>query len=252
MDGTFPHHHPDPTVPHNLQALIAKVKEVGADVGFGFDGDADRLGVVDDKGRIIFGDMLLMLLARAVLAEVPGATIVAEVKCSHLLFKDIAAHGGRSLMWKAGHSLIKAKMKEVGAALGGEMSGHIFFQHRYFGFDDAIYAGCRLLELLAQSGRKLSEMTADLPKTFATPELRIPSSDERKFALVAQATEYFRNQGYDLIDVDGVRLVFPDGWALVRASNTQPMLVMRFEAESEERLVEIKELVESKIKELNS
>jgi phosphomannomutase / phosphoglucomutase len=250
MDGSFPNHHPDPTVARNLRPLIAKVREVGADVGLGFDGDADRLGVVDDKGGIVYGDMLLMLLARAVLAEVPGATVIGEVKCSHLLFKDIEAHGGKAVMWKAGHSLVKAKMRETGAALGGEMSGHIFFKHRWFGFDDAIYAGCRLLELIARGG-KLSAMMAGVPKTFSTPELRIDSSDAKKFAIVAEAARHFKASGYQTIDVDGVRLVFPDGWGLVRASNTQPMLVMRFEAESEERLVEIQELVENKIRELN-
>jgi len=251
MDGNFPNHHPDPTVEKNLVALVAKVGETGAELGIGFDGDGDRIGVVDDLGRVIWGDKLMILLSRAVLKEVPGATIVGEVKCSHLMYKDIEAHGGRGIMWKAGHSLIKAKMKEEGAVLGGEMSGHIFFKHRYFGYDDAIYSGCRLLELLAKSEKKLSEMIDEMPRTVSTPEIRIESTDENKFDIVAEATDYFKSKGHEVIDVDGARLVFPDGWGLVRASNTQPMLVMRFEAESEERLKEIQELMEKKINELN-
>ncbi|MFO8058881.1 MAG: phosphomannomutase/phosphoglucomutase [bacterium] len=251
MDGRFPNHHPDPTVEENVQELIATVRKTGAQVGIGYDGDGDRIGVVDDEGRIVWGDMLLMLLARAVLEEVPGATIVGEVKCSHLLFDDIEKHGGRAIMWKAGHSLIKAKLKQENGALGGEMSGHIFYKHRFFGFDDAVYAGCRLLELLSRWDRKLSDMMKEVPKTYNTPELRIESSDERKFDIVKEASEHFKSQGYETIDVDGVRLVFPDGWGLVRASNTQPMLVMRFEAESEGRLNEIRDLVEKKINELN-
>jgi phosphomannomutase/phosphoglucomutase len=251
MDGNFPNHHPDPTVAKNVQDLIAKVKEVGADAGIGYDGDADRIGLVTDKGEIVWGDMIVMLLAREVLSEVPGATIVGEVKCSHILYDDIEKNGGRGIMWKAGHSLIKAKMREVGAALGGEMSGHIFFKHRYFGYDDAIYTGCRVLEMLSRTDEKLSDMAARIPKNFNTPEIRIESSDERKFDIVKEAAEHFKGEGYKTIDVDGVRLVFPDGWGLVRASNTQPMLVMRFEAESEQRLNEIKDLVEGKINELN-
>ncbi len=252
MDGRFPNHHPDPTVEKNCQALIAKVREVGADVGLGYDGDADRIGIVDDRGDMVMGDVILMLLARAVLTEVPGASIIGEVKCSHLMYKDVKAHGGNPIMWKAGHSLIKAKMKEENAALGGEMSGHIFFKHRFFGFDDAIYASLRFLELLSRSDRKLSDVLSEIPRTFSTPEIRIESTDERKFEIVKEAAAYFKSQGYEAIDVDGVRLVFPDGWGLVRASNTQPMLSMRFEAESESRLEEIKGLMENKIGELNS
>jgi len=251
MDGTFPNHHPDPTVEKNMQDLIKAVKEEGAEVGLGYDGDADRLGVVTDKGEIVWGDMILMLLARAVLEEVPGATIIGEVKCSHILYNDIEAHGGKAIMWKAGHSLIKAKMKEVGAELGGEMSGHIFFRHRWFGFDDAVYAGCRFLELLSRRDEKLSDIAARIPRTYSTPEIRIESSDEHKFEVVKEVSEHFKSKGYKTIDVDGVRLVFPDGWGLLRASNTQPMLVMRFEAESEERMREIKSLVEEKVNELN-
>lgn len=251
MDGRFPNHHPDPTVGKNLTALIETVEKTGADLGIGYDGDADRIGVVDDRGRVVFGDLILMLLARAVLAEVPGAVIVGEVKCSHRLFRDIQAHGGRGIMGKAGHSLIKAKMRETGAALGGEMSGHIFFKHRYFGYDDAIYSGCRLLELVANSPRPLSAILDEIPRAVSTPELRIDSSDEKKFEIVRAATAFFKGRGLEVIDIDGARVVFADGWGLVRASNTQPMLVMRFEAESEPRLAEIRALVEGKINELN-
>jgi len=250
MDGRFPHHHPDPTVEKNVAELCERVKAEQADCGIAFDGDADRIGVIDDRGEILWGDTLLIVLARALLQEIPGATIIGEVKCSHLLFDDIAKHGGRPIMWKAGHSLIKAKMREAGAQLGGEMSGHVFYRHRYFGYDDAIYTSGRLLELLSRSPQKLSEMRADIPKTFFTPEIRIQSLDERKFQIVDKAVKYFSAR-YQTITVDGVRVVFPDGWGLVRASNTQPMLVMRFEAESEKRLKEIRNLVESKIAELN-
>jgi phosphomannomutase/phosphoglucomutase len=251
MDGRFPNHHPDPTIEKNLQPLIAKVREIGADLGIGYDGDADRIGAVTDQGEVVWGDILMMFLSRAVLEEVPGATVIGEVKCSYRLFNDIAAHGGKPIMWKAGHSLIKAKMKEVGAQLGGEMSGHIFFKHRYFGYDDAIYTSCRLLELLSKSNRKLSEMFAEVPKTFNTPEIRIKSSDEHKFEIVRGVRDYFVKLGYETVDVDGVRLVFKDGWGLVRASNTQPMLSMRFEAETQARLDEIRKLMQDKIDELN-
>ncbi len=251
MDGNFPNHHPDPTVAKNVQELIAKVREQGADVGIGYDGDSDRIGVVDDQGNIIWGDILLILLSRAVLKEVPGATVIAEVKCTHRLYNDITKHGGKGIMWKAGHSLIKAKMKDEGAALGGEMSGHIFYQHRWLGFDDAIYTSCRLLELMTQSDVKLSQMLSDIPPAYSTPEIRIESSDERKFDIVSRVTQYFKDQGHEVVDVDGVRLLFPDGWGLVRASNTQPMLVMRFEAESEARRDEIQKLVRDKVDELN-
>ena len=250
MDGRFPHHHPDPTVEKNVAELCERVKAEQADCGIAFDGDADRIGVIDDRGEILWGDTLLIVLARALLQEVPGAAIIGEVKCSHLLFADIAKHGGRPIMWKAGHSLIKAKMREAGAQLGGEMSGHVFYRHRYFGYDDAIYTSGRLLELLSRSPQKLSELRADIPKTFSTPEIRIQSSDERKFQIVDEAVKYFSAR-YQTITVDGVRVVFPDGWGLVRASNTQPMLVMRFEALTEARLNEIRKLMEDKINELN-
>ena len=246
VDGRFPNHHPDPTIPENMRALIAKVLETGAELGIGFDGDADRIGAVDHLGNIIWGDQLLVLFSREVLSRHPGATIVSEVKCSQNLYDDIAKHGGRGIMWKAGHSLLKSKMKEEGALLGGEMSGHIFFADRYFGYDDAIYASCRLLEILSRSNRRIPELLGDLPKTWTTPEIRVDCPDEQKFDLVEKVRESFRKE-IPLVEVDGVRLLFPDGWGLVRASNTQPVLVLRFEARSEKRLREIRELVEKRV-----
>jgi phosphomannomutase / phosphoglucomutase len=231
LDGRFPNHHPDPTVEENLQDLIARVRAVGADLGLAFDGDADRLGVVDRHGRIVFGDELLILFARELLRERPGATIVSEVKCSQRLYDDITARGGHAIMWKAGHSPIKAKMRETGALLAGEMSGHIFFADRYFGFDDAIYAACRLVDVVARAGCDLDALLADLPPAFATPEIRIDCPDAKKFAVVDAALQHFRTD-HDVIDIDGVRVRLPDGWGLIRASNTQPALVLRFEARS--------------------
>jgi phosphomannomutase/phosphoglucomutase len=245
MDATFPNHHPDPTVPKNLEDLIRTVKKEKAEVGIAYDGDADRLGVIDDRGNILWGDQLMILFARSVLKEVPGAAIVGEVKCSFTLYDDIAAKGGRPIMWKTGHSLIKAKMKEEHAELAGEMSGHIFFRNRYFGYDDGIYSSARLLELLTHEKRKLSELLSDVPKTFSTPELRIETAEEKKFDIVARATEALRKRGYRIVDVDGVRVTFPDGWGLIRASNTQPLLVLRFEAKTRERLEEIRKLIET-------
>ena len=245
MDPTFPNHHPDPTVTKNLEDLIRAVKREKAEVGLAYDGDADRLGVIDDAGNILWGDQLMILFARSVLREVPGAAIVGEVKCSFTLYDDIQAKGGRPIMWKTGHSLIKAKMKEERAELAGEMSGHIFFRNRYFGFDDGIYSSARLLEILTREKRKLSELLLDVPKTFSTPELRVETVEDKKFKIVQRATETFRKQGYRIIDVDGVRLTFPDGWGLIRASNTQPLLVLRFEAKTPERLEEIRKLVET-------
>jgi phosphomannomutase/phosphoglucomutase len=246
VDGRFPNHHPDPTVPENMKDLIAKVKETGAEVGIAYDGDADRIGVTDHLGNIIWGDQLLILFAREVLRNHPGATIVSEVKCSQNLYDDIAKHGGRGIMWRAGHSLLKSKMKEEKALLGGEMSGHIFFADRYFGYDDAIYASCRLLEILAQSGKTIPDLLSDVPKIFATPEIRVDCPDDQKFELVERVKESFRKE-YPVVDVDGVRVLFPDGWGLVRASNTQPALVLRFEARSTERLREIRALVEKRV-----
>jgi phosphomannomutase/phosphoglucomutase len=244
MDGTFPNHEADPTVLKNMQDLIAMVRNKKLDVGIGFDGDGDRIGVVDEKGNIVYGDKLMIIFAREILSRKPGATFISEVKCSKTMYDDIKKHGGRAIMWRTGHSLIKKKMKEEKAELAGEMSGHMFFADRYFGYDDATYAACRLLEILAKSGQKLSDLLADVPKTYSTPEIRVECPDDRKFGVVAEVTEYFRKK-YDIIDIDGVRVLFEDGWGLVRASNTQPALVLRFEALSETRLAEIKTFVES-------
>jgi len=229
MDGRFPNHHPDPTVPRNLDALIAKVRETGADLGIAFDGDADRIGAVDDRGTVIYGDQLMIFYGREILTRKPGATFIGEVKCSQVMYDDLAAHGGHPIMWKTGHSLIKAKMKETHAELAGEMSGHMFFADRYYGFDDALYAACRLIEIVAQAGRPLSSLLADLPQTVTTPEIRFDCPDELKFAVVGRAAAELRAR-HQTVDVDGVRVLFPQGWGLVRASNTQPVLVMRFEA----------------------
>ncbi len=246
VDGRFPNHFPDPTIPANLKDLIDRVKKLRADVGIGYDGDADRIGVVDDRGNIIWGDQLMILFAREILKYKKGATFVAEVKCSQNLFIDIEKHGGKAIMWKTGHSLIKEKMKEEKAVLGGEMSGHIFFADRYFGYDDAIYASCRLIELLSKTDKKLSQLLEDVPKTFITPEIRIDCPDEIKFKVVEKVKEDLRKD-YTIIDIDGVRVKFNDGWGLVRASNTQPALILRFEALTEKRLKEIKKLVEDKV-----
>jgi phosphomannomutase/phosphoglucomutase len=250
-DARFPIHHPDPTVPENLQMLIAKVREERADLGIAYDGDADRIGAVDEKGNILWGDELLILFARDVLKRHPEAVIISEVKCSQRLYDDIEKHNGKAIMWKAGHSLLKAKMKETRALLAGEMSGHMFFADRYFGYDDAIYASLRLLQIVAQSGRPLSTLLADLPKSTSTPEIRVDCPDETKFIIAERAKEYFR-QRYDIIDVDGVRVRFPEGWGLIRASNTQPALVLRFEAQSREKLNEYRSIIEEKLKELQS
>jgi phosphomannomutase/phosphoglucomutase len=247
MDGRFPNHHPDPTVPENMQDLIDTVRRTGAEVGIAFDGDADRIGVVSASGRIIWGDELLVVYARDVLARNPGATIVSEVKCSQRLYDDIARHGGRGIMWKAGHSLLKAKMKETDALLGGEMSGHIFFKERYFGYDDAVYAGARLLEILALGGRSVDDLLADLPPAHSTPEIRVDCADDRKFEVARRVRDHFRSVGADIIDVDGVRVRFEHGWGLLRASNTQPVLVMRFEAETPEQLADYQRTVEQAV-----
>jgi len=246
VDGRFPNHHPDPTIPENMQALIAKVRETRAEVGIGYDGDADRIGAVDHLGNIIWGDQLLILFSREVLSRHPGATIVSEVKCSQNLYDDIARHGGRGIMWKAGHSLLKSKMKQEEALLGGEMSGHIFFADRYFGYDDAIYASCRLLEILSRTPQTIPELLSDLPRTVTTPEIRVDCPEDQKFELVERVKESFRGE-YPLVEVDGVRILFSDGWGLVRASNTQPVLVLRFEAQSERRLKQIRDLVEKRV-----
>jgi phosphomannomutase/phosphoglucomutase len=250
-DPNFPFHHPDPTVPENLAMLIDKVKQENADFGVAYDGDADRIGAVDENGKILWGDELLVLFSRDVLRRNPNAIVISEVKCSQRLYDDIAKNGGQAIMWKAGHSLLKAKMKETQALLAGEMSGHMFFKERYFGYDDAIYASLRLLEILANSDKPLSSLLADLPPSVSTPEIRVDCPDERKFIIAAKATEYFRRH-YAVIDIDGVRVRFPGGWGLIRASNTQPALVLRFEAESESQLNEYRTLVEQKLREFEA
>lgn len=247
VDGRFPNHFPDPTIPENLKDLIDRVKKTRADVGIGYDGDGDRIGAVDEQGNIIWGDQLMILFSREILKRKKGSAFVAEVKCSQNLFDDIEKHGGKAMMWKTGHSLIKEKMKEEKAALGGEMSGHIFFADRYFGYDDAIYASCRLIEILSQTDEKLSRLLGDVPKTFITPEIRVDCPDEIKFRVVDKVKEMLRKDN-PIIDVDGVRVKFEDGWGLVRPSNTQPALVLRFEALTENRLQEIKKLVEDRVK----
>lgn len=239
-DGRFPNHLPDPTVPELMQSLMARVRETGADLGIGFDGDADRVGAVDEKGGLLYGDQLLALYAGDVLSRRPGEPIVFEVKCSQGLVEYVRDHGGEPVMWKAGHSLIKAKMRETLAPLGGEMSGHMFFADEFPGYDDALYGAGRLLRILAASSTPLSAMVAALPqsKYVSTPELRLECPDDRKFAIVAAVLEHFRAT-HEVLDVDGVRVQFGDGWGLIRASNTQPVLVARFEARSNERLSSI-------------
>jgi len=243
-DGRFPNHFPDPTVEDNLKDLIGLVAQKKADLGIAFDGDADRIGVISNTGEIIWGDKLLLLFARYILKEHPHATIIGEVKCSQVLYDGIKQYSGRPIMWKAGHSLIKAKMKEEKALLGGEMSGHLFFADRYFGYDDAIYAAVRLLEILSQTDQKISELFSDVPKTFATPEIRVDCDDDKKAAVVEKIKHHYRNTP-DIIDIDGIRIPFQDGWALVRCSNTQPVIVLRFEASSAESLQKIRSEVES-------
>jgi phosphomannomutase/phosphoglucomutase len=247
LDGTFPNHHPDPTQPENVRDLIMAVKAENALLGIALDGDADRIGAVDGTGRILWGDQLMILLGKAVLAEVPNAKFVGEVKCSQAMYDELAKAGGDVEMWKVGHSLIKARMKETGAQLAGEMSGHMFFAHRWFGFDDGIYSGARLLELLTHTTRSLADLAAELPEMINTPELRIDTEDDKKFALVAAVTQRLRDdpQVRSVVDVDGVRAKLDGGWGLVRASNTQPALVMRVEAATSERLAEIKALIEA-------
>jgi len=239
-DGTFPNHHPDPTVPENLEDLIAAVRADGAEIGIAFDGDADRIGVVDATGEIVWGDRLLILYARDVLARTgPGQPIIFDVKCSQALPHAIEQAGGRPIMWKTGHSLIKEKMKETGAPIAGEMSGHMFFTEGFYGHDDALYGAARLLRILADGGRTVRELLSDVPAFVATPEIRIDCPDELKFGIVERAVQHFRAK-YDVIDVDGVRVLFGDGWGLIRASNTQPVIVARYEARTPDRLAAIR------------
>jgi len=251
MDGRFPHHHPDPTVEENMRDLQAAVKQSGAQVGIAYDGDADRIGAVDENQRIVWGDELMVVFSRAILKERPGAAIIGDVKCSRRLYEDIARHGGRPIMWKTGHSLIKSKLKQENAALAGEMSGHMFFNDRYYGFDDAIYASLRLLEILGREGCGLAALLSDLPKTSFTPEIRLDCPDDRKFEVVRRAADYFR-RNYETVEIDGARVTFPGGWGLVRASNTQPALVMRFEARDAQTLADIRLIFERKLKELGA
>jgi len=239
-DPTFPNHHPDPVNPENMVDLIAEVKRTGAAIGIGIDGDGDRLGVVDAQGNLIWGDMLMILFWRGILTRHPGAQCIVEVKCSQSLIDEIEKLGGEPIIYKTGHSLIKAKMKEIGAVFTGEMSGHMFFADEYYGFDDALYAGARLLSLLSNSQQTISEMLADINKYYATPEIRLPSTDQEKFAVVDRVLQHFQNK-YQIIDIDGARIVFPDGWALVRASNTGPELIVRCEGNTPEALEKIKD-----------
>lgn len=247
-DGRFPNHHPDPTLPENLEDLIRTVDAEGAELGIAFDGDADRLGVVAPGGRILWGDELLVIFAREILSRRPGSVVISEVKCSQRLFEEVERIGGKPIMWKAGHSLIKAKMKETGAVVGGEMSGHMFFADRFLGYDDAVYAGARLLEILASSEGSLLELLDGLPPAFTTPEIRVDCADTVKFAVADRVRDKLAAD-WPINDVDGVRADFGDGWGLVRASNTQPALVLRFEAGSEERRDELRALVEKVVAE---
>jgi phosphomannomutase/phosphoglucomutase len=253
MDGRFPNHHPDPTVPENLRDLVKAVRKEKAEVGIAFDGDADRIGALDEKGNVVYGDMLLLIFGREILSRKPGATFIGEVKCSQVMYDKLAELGGNPIMYKTGHSLIKAKMKQAQAELAGEMSGHMFFADRYYGFDDALYAACRLLEIVAKSGKPLSAQLEGVPKTVSTPELRVDCPDNKKFLVVEKVGEIVRRR-HQVVDVDGVRVPFAQGWGLVRASNTQPVLVMRFEATSEKLLneyrSEIEEIVERAKKEV--
>lgn len=243
-DGTFPNHHPDPTVDEYIQEMIERVREERADLGIAFDGDADRLGAVDENGEIIRGDLLLLLFGLDILdRRGPGQELIFDVKCSQAVPEVFEAAGGKAVMWKTGHSLIKERMKETGAPIAGELSGHICFADDFYGFDDAPYAACRLVDLVARAGRSLSEMVAEFPAYLSTPEIRIDVSEEEKFDIVARAVEEFSRE-YEVIDVDGARILFPDGWGLLRASNTQPVLVLRYEARTEEGLEEIRRTLE--------
>ncbi len=247
-DGHFPNHLPDPTVPKYVVDLQKKVLEEGADLGIGYDGDTDRVGTIDEKGRMVFADKLLAILSREIIQKYPGAQIVFDVKCSQALTEEIEKYGGKPLMWKTGHSILKAKMKETKAPLAGEMSGHIFYADDFYGFDDAIYVSGRLLQILGNSDKTLSEIVDEIPVYESTPEIRVEATDEDKFDIVDKLANYFKSK-YDVIDIDGARVLFGDGWGLVRASNTQPVLVLRFEAKSKERLAEIIEIFKGKLKE---
>ncbi|MBV9761251.1 MAG: phosphomannomutase/phosphoglucomutase [Acidobacteriaceae bacterium] len=243
MDGHFPNHHPDPTVLSNLCALQESVRKHKADLGVAYDGDGDRIGAVDENGDAVYGDMLMLIFGREILSRKPGSTFIGEVKCSQVMYDRLKELGGNPIMYKTGHSLIKAKMKQEHAELAGEMSGHMFFADRYYGYDDAIYATCRLLEILANSGAPLSSQLEDVPKLVSTPELRVDCADDVKFKVVDKVAEMVR-KNYEVVDVDGVRVMFEHGWGLVRGSNTQPVLVMRFEASSKHYLQQYRSEIE--------
>jgi len=242
-DGTFPNHHADPTVPENLEDLINEMYKGGYDFGVAFDGDADRIGVVQRNGDVIWGDYLLLLYARDVLAPLKNAPIIFDVKCSQALPDAIQKAGGKPVMWKTGHSLIEEKMHEMHAPLAGEMSGHMYFEEGWYGFDDALYGAARLLRIVADSGRSIDELLADVPRFVSTPEIRVTCSDDTKFGVVSEAVKYFSAR-YTTIDVDGVRIQYPDGWGLIRASNTQPVIVLRFEARTRDQLDAIRAEIE--------
>jgi phosphomannomutase/phosphoglucomutase len=246
VDGNFPNHHPDPTVPEAVEELRARVLAGGFDLGLGFDGDGDRVGVIDERGEIVWGDMLTVLLARDVLSRNPGATVIFDVKCSKVLADDIKAHGGVPLMWKTGHSFIKKKIREEKALLAGEMSGHLFFGENFYGHDDAVYAGAKLMEIYARQSGPFSSQLDGLPELFSTPEIRHRSSEEHKFEICDRLRDELAVE-HDVVAIDGVRVEFPDGWGLARASNTGPHIILRFEAQTEARLAEIRELVESRM-----
>jgi phosphomannomutase/phosphoglucomutase len=247
-DGTFPNHHPDPTVEENLAELIDNVKSKQLEVGLGFDGDGDRIGVIDENGDIVWGDMLVLIFARDILTREKGAKFIGDVKCSTKLFKGIEDAGGEAIMWKTGHSLIKNKMKVENAAMAGEMSGHIFFADKFFGYDDALYVALRLLEIISKTGKKVSELLGDVPHSVSTPEIRMDCPEEIKFQLVEEVKNRL-SEKHQVIDIDGVRIEFADGWGLIRASNTQPALVLRFEAQDDQKLQDIRLIIEG---ELNS
>lgn len=245
-DGTFPNHHPDPTVEENLAELIETVRSGKFELGIGFDGDGDRIGVVDEKGNIVWGDMLVLVFARDVISREPGAKIIGDVKCSNRLFDGIKDAGGEAIMWKTGHSLIKDKMKVEKASLAGEMSGHIFFADKFFGYDDALYASLRILEIISRTGKSLSQLLGGIPPAITTPEIRVDCPEAVKFRVVDMVKERL-GRSYRIIEIDGARIEFPDGWGLIRASNTQPALVLRFEALTEDRLLEIRALIEGEL-----
>jgi len=246
-DGDFPNHHPDPTIEKNMADLSRAVVDAEYELGIGLDGDADRIGVVDEKGKMLFGDQILNILARDYLKINPGKSIIADVKCSKNLYDDIAARGGKAIMYKTGHANIKMRMKEIGVDFAGEMSGHVFLGDRYLGFDDAIYVSCRFVEIVAKTAMPVSQYLADQPRMYNTPELHTKCDDARKFDVVAKVCNEFKAEGYDVNDIDGARITFPDGWGLIRASDTTPVLVTRYEATTEVRMNEIKALIEAKI-----